>query len=76
MQLVTVSSAFNPIDAQVVCSKLEAAGFNAVITNELSALSIGGYGLGAGGILVQVPEDQVAEARELLAAEPLPPSCE
>ena len=74
MQLVTVSSAFNPIDAQVVCAQLEAAGFNAVISQELSALSVGGYGLSVGGILVQVPEDQAAEARELLAAEPPPPS--
>src|SRR5512146_279220 len=60
--LVTVYSAFNPADAQLARSRLDAAGFHAVVTNELSALSMDGYALAAGGILVQVPADEAAEA--------------
>jgi hypothetical protein len=69
MQLVTVFSAFNPLEAQVARSRLEAAGFHAVVTHELSALSIEGYSMAAGGILVQVPDTEAAEAREFLAAD-------
>ena len=72
MSLVTVSSAFNPADAQLVRSRLEAAGFHAVVTHELSALSLDGYALAAGGILVQVPAEEAADARELLASDTSP----
>jgi hypothetical protein len=68
MSLVTVASAFNPADAQLTRARLEAAGFHAVVSHELSALSMDGYALAAGGILVQVPEDEAADAREFLAA--------
>jgi Putative prokaryotic signal transducing protein len=72
MSLVTVATAFNPAEAQVVRSRLEAAGFHAVVMHELSALSMDGYALAAGGILVQVPAEEAADAKELLAAGPLP----
>jgi hypothetical protein len=39
-----------------------------VVTNELSALSIDGYAMAAGGILVQVPASEAAEAREFLTS--------
>ncbi len=68
MALVTVFRAFNPADAQLVRSRLEAAQFHAVVTHELSALSLDGYALAAGGILVQVPGSEAADAREFLAA--------
>jgi hypothetical protein len=66
MSLVTIHRAFNPADAQLVRSRLEAAEFHPVVTNELSALSLDGYALAAGGILVQVPADEADEAREFL----------
>ncbi len=66
MQLVTVFKAFNPADAQLVRSRLEAAGFHAVVMNELSALSMEGYALAAGGITVQVPESEAADVKEFL----------
>ncbi len=66
MKLVTVFTAFNPADAQLARSRLDAAGFHVVVTNELSALSMDGYALAAGGILVQVPEDEAADAKEFL----------
>jgi hypothetical protein len=67
MAIGTVYRAFNPADAHLVRSRLDAAGFHAIVTNELSALSMGGYALAAGGILVQVPESEAAEAMDFLA---------
>jgi hypothetical protein len=66
MELVTVSRAFNPADAQLTRSRLEAAGFHATVMNELSALSMDGYGMAVGGILVQVPDVEAADAKEFL----------
>ncbi|MCX7722975.1 MAG: DUF2007 domain-containing protein [Verrucomicrobiae bacterium] len=68
--MVTVHTALNPADAQRVRAQLGAAGFHPVVKNELAALSIDGYALGAGGILVQVPEDEAADAQTLLNAPP------
>lgn len=70
MALVTVYSAFNPAAAQLVRSRLEAAEFHPVVMHELSALSLDGYAMAAGGILVQVPEEEAADAREFLESEP------
>jgi len=66
MSLVTIQTAFNPADAQLVRSRLDAAGFHPVVTHELSALSLDGYALAAGGILVQVPAEEAEEAKEFL----------
>ena len=68
MSLITVFTALNPMDAQLVRSRLEAADFHPTVTHELSALSLDGYALAAGGILVQVPEAEADAARELIAA--------
>jgi len=68
MKLVTVFTAFNPAEAQLARSRLEAAEFHPFVTNELAALSIDGYALAAGGIHVQVPEDEAADAKEFLNA--------
>jgi hypothetical protein len=67
MPLVTVHTAFNPMDAQLVKSRLEAADLHPTVTHELSAWSLDRYALTA-GVLVQVPEEEVAAARELIAA--------
>lgn len=66
MQLVTVFTAFNSAEAQLVRSRLEAAGIRAFVTDELSALSIEGYALAAGGIKVQVPDVDAEAALELV----------
>jgi len=66
MHLVTIFSAFNPAEAQLVRSRLDAAGFHASVANELSALSMEGYSLAVGGIRVQVPDAEAVEAREFL----------
>ena len=68
MKLVTVYTALNPAEAQLANSQLEAAGFHSVVTGEGAALGIEGYALAIGGIRVQVPEDEVADANLLLRA--------
>ena len=72
MELVTVFSAFNPADAHLARSRLEAAGFHAAVMHELSSLSMDGYAMAAGGILVQVPDEEAADAKEFLAADTPP----
>jgi hypothetical protein len=66
MDFVTVYRAFNPADAELVRSRLEANEFFVNMKNENAALSMDGYAMAVGGILVQVPEDQAASARKLL----------
>jgi hypothetical protein len=68
MRLVTIYNSFFPAEAEVVRSRLEAANIPATVTHELSALSMEGYSLGVGGIKVQVLEDRVEEAKQLLQA--------
>ncbi len=73
MELLTVFTAFNPAEAQLVQSRLDAAGFHPAVKNEISALSMEGYALAAGGIQVQVPAEEATEARDFLnSSEPLP----
>jgi len=68
MDFATVYTAFNPADAQLVRSRLEAAGFHPFVADETAALSIEGYAITTGGIRVQVPETEAAEVREFLQA--------
>jgi len=68
MKPVTLYKAFNPADAQLVCSRLEAAGFHPFIADEAAALNMDGYALTIGGIRVQVPDTEFADAREFLDA--------
>ena len=66
MELITIFTAFNPAEAQLVRSRLDAAEFHPIVKNEISALSMEGYALAAGGIQVQVPADEAEEAKEFL----------
>jgi hypothetical protein len=66
MKLVTVYRTFSPADAQLIRSLLEASEIPALIADELSSLSLDGYSMAAGGIRVQVPEEQVENARALI----------
>ena len=72
MSLVTIFTALNPMDAYLVRSRLEAASFHPEIANEFSSLTSDGYTLAVGGIRVQVPDNEAADALELLAAKDLP----
>ena len=66
MALVTVYRTFSSADAHVVRSRLEASDLHATVNNELAALSMDGYSMATGGIEVQVPAEEVEEARELI----------
>ena len=65
MNPVTVYSTFDSADAQLVHSRLEAAGFNAEVVHEPSVLAPWDH-----GILIQVPEEQAEDARNLVTAPP------
>ena len=66
MKLVTVYRAFNPADAQLIRSLLEAAEIPAMVADEIAALSTEGYSMTTGGIRVQVAEEHVEDARHLI----------
>jgi hypothetical protein len=65
MQLVTISKELNDMDAQMKRSRLEAAGFHPMLANEDAALWLG-TAITIGGILLQVPEAEAADAKEFL----------
>jgi len=68
MEFVTIYSDYNLNEAQLVRSRLEAAGFHPFITNEGSADWMGGGSSPAFSVRVQVPEAEGDDAREFLAA--------
>ena len=70
MELVTLSRVFALVEADLMATRLELAGFTPFIHGVDAALSSGGYSMGAGGVLVKVPADQVESARQFLAEAP------
>jgi hypothetical protein len=74
MSMVTVFTTFNPAEAQMLRSFLDAEGLQVEVKNELSALSMDGYSMAIGGVEVQVPEEQAEEAKALLANRDQPPT--
>jgi hypothetical protein len=68
----TVWRSFSPAEAQLIRSRLDAAGFLVHVANELSALSVDGYAMAVGGIEVQVPDESFSDARALLTESPEP----
>ena len=69
MQLVTISKELSEPEAQMKRARLEVAGFHPFIANENTAIWMG-TAITIGGILVQVPESEAADAREFLNAPP------
>jgi len=69
MDRVTVFAAFNPVQAQIVSTRLQTAGLDATVEGEAAALSMEGYSLATGGIRVQVPSAQEDEARRLIESD-------
>ena len=70
MELVTLSRVFALVEADLLVTRLDLAGFTPFIHGVDAALSSGGYSMGAGGVLVKVPADQVESARQFLAEAP------
>ncbi len=69
MELRTIYNTLNSADANLLRGRLEVAGFDAFIHGEMAGMTLGGYTSAAGGIRIQVPEDQADEARALIEAE-------
>jgi hypothetical protein len=67
MKSVAIFKTFNQADAQLVRSRLEAANFHPFIANENSAAWLGGMS-NVTTLRIEVPEDEVADAAEFLAA--------
>ena len=70
MEFVTVYRGLSMAEAELVRSRLEANQFLVNVKNEDASFAIGGQAMAAGGIMVQVPEDQVDSARALLDSDP------
>ena len=66
METNTVLRTFNPAEADLICSMLRAAGLHAEVIHATAALTMDGYAMTAGGVLVQVPESEADEARQLI----------
>ncbi|MGA2543179.1 MAG: DUF2007 domain-containing protein [Verrucomicrobiota bacterium] len=60
MEFVTVYTAVNLADAELIRGRLESADFTVNVKNEDAVLGT------EGGVLLQVPEDEAEEARALL----------
>ncbi len=67
MDFVTVITTANLTEAQLHCSRLEAAGFHPFVANENTASWLAGYSVLA-NVQVQVPEAEAADAKEFLNA--------
>jgi hypothetical protein len=66
METVTVLRTFNPAEADLISSMLNAAGLHSEVIHATAALTMDGYAMTAGGVLVQVPEVEAEEARQLI----------
>lgn len=72
MNPVVVFRAFDPAQAQLICSVLQSAGLHAEVTQELSSINLEGYSVATGGIRVVVPAEQAAEARAIIESTETP----
>jgi hypothetical protein len=71
MNLVTIYTAFNLAETQLLRARLEAAGFHPFLANENVSSWLGGFST-ATTIRVQVPEIEAADAKEFLNAPAAP----
>jgi len=67
MDFATIFTTFNLNEAEIVCSRLEAAGFHPFVADESASSWRGGFS-NTVPIRVQVPEAEAADAREFLEA--------
>ncbi|MCC6794710.1 MAG: DUF2007 domain-containing protein [Candidatus Hydrogenedentes bacterium] len=64
---VTVGTYLDMMLAEIVRGRLASEGIDAVVTDDLAALSMEGGVYGSQGVRVRVAQDQAAEARRILA---------
>jgi hypothetical protein len=67
MNLVTIFTAFNLAETQLLRARLEAAGFHPFLANENVSSWLGGFST-ATTIRVQVPENEADDAKEFINA--------
>jgi hypothetical protein len=67
MDFSTIFTTFNLNEADIVCSRLEAAGFHPFVSDESASSWRGGFS-NTIPIRVQVPEVETADVREFLEA--------
>ena len=63
----TVASYLDPIEAHIVCGRLQAEGIDAIVSDDQTNLANWEWRQAIGGTRVRVAEDQVAAARALIA---------
>ena len=68
MDPATVFTAYNSVEAQIICSRLQTAGFDASVEGEAAALNMEGYSLATGSIRVQVPGNEKIDELNLIEA--------
>jgi hypothetical protein len=68
VELESVFETLSAAEAQLIRSRLEAAGMHPEISPEFDPLSIEGFSLPAGGIQIRVPAAEASDSRQLLAA--------
>jgi hypothetical protein len=69
MDFITIFTTASITDADLVRSRLEAAGFHPAIQHDIIAgVTFGGPMNAAFPVIVQVPESEAADAREFLSA--------
>jgi hypothetical protein len=67
MKPATLTTSFSLAEAQMTCSRLEAAGFHPFLANELTAGWLG-VTSSASMLRIEVPENELVDAKEFLAA--------
>lgn len=72
MAYVTIKTYFDPAEAELIRSRLEAAGFTVYVAHEVSEINTIGYSMAGEGIAVQVPEEEANDALALLQSEEHP----
>jgi len=65
---VTVAQFLNPTDAYIVCSRLGASGVPAVVADSNLVQMNSLWAVAVGGVRIRVPENRVAEAKEVIEA--------
>ena len=73
MKPVTVFKTFNPVEAHVIRSLLESADLLATVIHETAAATTEGGSMTVGGVEVQVPEEQVEDALQIIRTSAPPP---
>lgn len=65
MDFATIYRSYSATDANLICSRLQAAGFKAEVVHETAGLTTAGS-ITTGGLEIQVPTAEAVDARGLI----------